>query len=135
MKRENLYRGKRVEDGRWIEGSLIGDDVIVGKILEFEEDYVCTEFWYKVDERTVGEFVGYNDGVGVKIYEDDMIAGDAFARDFIYLCRWNEKIMQLEFVNYRTSDTISLSSMRDLIERSGDNFKVFNNIHDNTQLS
>jgi len=56
MKRENLYRGKRVDTGEWVEGSLIGNDVIVGKIVEFEEDYFCTEFWYKVDSATVGQY-------------------------------------------------------------------------------
>ena len=72
MKRENLYRGKRVEDGRWIEGSLIGNDVIVGKIVEFEEDYFCTEFWYKVDQETVGQFTGMTDKKGKKLFEGDV---------------------------------------------------------------
>ena len=55
MQREILFRGKRVDTGEWVEGSLIGNDVIVGKIVEFEEDYFCTEFWYKVDPETVGQ--------------------------------------------------------------------------------
>ena len=56
MKREILFRGKSIETGEWIYGSLIGNDVIVGKIVEFEEDYFCTEFWNKVDPETVGQF-------------------------------------------------------------------------------
>lgn len=55
MNRIHLYRGKRLDNGQWVEGSLIGKDVIVGKIVEFEEDYFTTEFWYKVDPETVGQ--------------------------------------------------------------------------------
>ena len=72
MKRENLYRGKRVDTGEWVEGSLIGNDVIVGKIVEFEEDYFCTEFWYKVDPETVGQFTGIADKKGKKLFEGDV---------------------------------------------------------------
>ena len=72
MKRENLYRGKRVDTGEWVEGSLIGNDVIVGKIVEFEEDYFCTEFWYKVDPETVGQFTGMTDKKGKKLFEGDV---------------------------------------------------------------
>lgn len=72
MKREILFRGKRVDTGEWVEGSLIGNDVIVGKIVEFEEDYFCTEFWYKVDPETVGQFTGITDKKGKKLFEGDV---------------------------------------------------------------
>ena len=72
MNRIHLYRGKRLDNGQFIEGSLIGNDVIVGKIVEFEEDYFCTEFWYKVDPETVGQFTGMTDKKGKKLFEGDV---------------------------------------------------------------
>ena len=72
MKREPLFKAKRVDNGAWVEGSLIGNDVIVGKIVEFEEDYFCTEFWYKVDPETVGQFTGMTDKKGKKLFEGDV---------------------------------------------------------------
>ena len=73
MKREILFRGKRVDTGEWVEGSLIGNDVIVGKIVEFEEDYFCTEFWYKVDPETVGQFTRRYDKNKNRIFEGCLV--------------------------------------------------------------
>ena len=73
MKREPLFKAKRVDNGAWVEGSLIGNDVIVGKIVEFEEDYFCTEFWYKVDPETVGQFTRRYDKNKNRIFEGCLV--------------------------------------------------------------
>ena len=73
MKREILFRGKRLDNGKWVEGSLIGEDVIVGKIVEFEEDYFTTEFWYRVDPKTIGKFTGIMDKSGEDLFEGDIV--------------------------------------------------------------
>lgn len=88
--REILFRGKPafpidkdvlpgwnkwVRDG-WIYGYLIGEDVIVGEIVDFEDDYYSTEFWCKVDPDTVGQFSGMLDSKrsGMQeIYEGDIL--------------------------------------------------------------
>ena len=72
MNREILFRGKLLDNGKLAEGSLIGEDVIVGKIVDFEEDYFTTEFWYKVDTETVGQFTGITDINDIKIFEGDI---------------------------------------------------------------
>lgn len=61
MEREHLYRGKRVDNGEWVEGYLISNNVIVGGIIELNEEYFNTEFWCVVDPETVGQFVGMYD--------------------------------------------------------------------------
>ena len=72
MNREILFRGRLLDNGKLVEGSLIGEDVIVGKIVDFEDDYFTTEFWYKVYTETVGQFTGITDINDIKIFEGDI---------------------------------------------------------------
>jgi uncharacterized phage protein (TIGR01671 family) len=66
--RKIKFRGKRLDNGKWVYGYLIGKDVIVGEVVEFHEEYFWTEFWYKVDPATVGQSTGLLDKNGVEIY-------------------------------------------------------------------
>ena len=87
MKRIHLCRGKRLDNGQWVEGSLIGEDVIVGKIVDFEEDYFTTEFWYKVDTETVGQ-------LWLKVGELKLFEGDVFEftkHNVRFVVKYNEK--------------------------------------------
>lgn len=55
------YRGKRKDNGEWVHGYLIGTDVIVGDIVDWDDEYFCTEFWYKVEPETVGQYTELHD--------------------------------------------------------------------------
>ena len=123
MKRENLYRGKRVDTGEWVEGSLIGNDVIVGKIVEFEEDYFCTEFWYKVDPETVGQFTGMTDKKGKKLFEGDIYSMGE--KNILYVVVFDKS----QFIGKQVGNR-SLAGL----EYWKSDIEIIGNIHDNPEL-
>ena len=130
MERIHLYRGKRLDNGQFIEGSLIGEDVIVGKIVDFEEDYFTTEFWYKVDPETVGQFTGMTDKNGKPIFEGDRgmhkLFGDVYVKYLIQECAFvyvsKDSDHRMGHRNAGSGYTCDV------------NFEVLGTIHDNKEL-
>lgn len=95
--RDIRFRGRFVDNGEWVYGSLIGDDVIVGDIVEFTDEYFYTEFWYKVDPETVGQYTGLKDSEKAEIFGGDHLYAPDNLGDLEYVgtvewdeedCRW-----------------------------------------------
>ena len=130
MKREILFHGKRVDNGQWVEGSLIGEDVIVGKIVDFEEDYFTTEFWYKVDTETVGQFTGITDINDIKIFEGDIAKYyNPYSKQwYTHIVKWDKMFASFGFFTQdsewcKENDWLKIESI-----------EVIGNIYDNKEL-
>lgn len=135
------FRGKRIDNGEWVYGYLIGDDVIVGNIVEFNDEYFNTSFWYKVVPETVGQYTDLNDKNGKEIWEGDLykswnglfVVGWLPFDAGLYLIEVSE---WQAYMNDKESpcNVESLNKMRyDFFSQMGEG-EIIGNIHQNKEL-
>ena len=137
MKREKLFRGKRTDNGELVYGYLIGNDVIVGQVVDFDEDYFNTQFWYKVDPETVGEFIGFTDKNGTKIFEGYIVSISYPRASFekqipstIGVVRYLDCLPRFMIMGGVEPNCVAISSFCN----TGEEWEVIGNIYDNKEL-
>ncbi|MCH5210427.1 MAG: hypothetical protein J1F01_05620 [Oscillospiraceae bacterium] len=131
MDRERLFRGKRVDNGEWVEGASINKQtdihgkkhVYVGlpavyKMYHHQE----TVEWVEVIPETVGEYTGSPDKSGNKIFEDDIVR-DTFNGEILFIKYLSE---YMRFVPVRKGIIFRIIS--------NSRMEVIGNIHDNPEL-
>lgn len=87
MEDRYLFRGKRIDTGEWIVGSLLVDkqqDIDTGEQIEITGIYPSEykDFAKKIDPSTICQCTGRKDKNGKLIYENDIVAyWDTYSTD------------------------------------------------------
>lgn len=133
MMREILFRGKDSITKRWVYGALVQqqDDLLKEKafIISYS-NYQFGDFseavMHEVDPETVGQYTGFVDKKGKKIFEGDILS-IYNSKAFLFAVEWNNQYV-LKCTTNGVSDNIF-----NVIE-SPEDVEVFGNIYDNPEL-
>ena len=124
MKREILFRGKRLDNGEFIEGSLTVDCHGNCCIYHPLKVPIGGGFQYfDIDPETVGQYTGIDDREGEKIFEGDIFK--IGAENNIYTVRFDYGC----FLAYE--DDVQVGILAELATMF---IKKIGNIHDNKGL-
>ena len=145
MNREILFRGKLTDNGEWVEGYVIKDDITgqvfihtlgnsVNESQKIGEEGCLSFVAFEVDPATVCQYTGLTDKNGKRIWENDITKCYADTDDlgndlyFFYKVIWHEK-----YYCWWLSD---IHTMEDeyLHEYNPNDIEVIGNIFDNKEL-
>ena len=135
--REILFRGKRLDNGKWVQGFLViwGNDYYIAPDINAYTSMGgrgkgrCMMFghYYQVLPETVGQYTGLTDKNGKKIFEGDIVKFPHGTKSM------NGKIEYIEedciyYLTYKTS-RVPFG-----VFFNGFELEIIGNIHDNPEL-
>lgn len=137
--KEILFRGKRLDTGKWIEGDYFREMDVYGKIHHQIFELLGFGFWHKheVDPETVGMYTGILDKEGQKIYEGDIVLNRPETLKAVI--KYGSFTPSITVTAY--GHPIALHGLYAVTEKGGDIvlspepiLKVIGNVYDNPEL-
>ena len=127
--REILFRGKRIDNGEWIEGCFL-DKNNIGIFYDDAEESDCAVHIFSVISETVGQYTGLTDKNGKKIFEGDIID----TPDRLIKVVWFAGNAQFDLHFIRYTDEAAITNFKGIYMRDLKEYEVIGNIHDNPEL-
>ena len=133
--REILFRGKRIDNGEWVEGYLV--KAVGGECMILP---ITTEHWggvefnigYHCDPATVGQYTLLEDKDSKRIFEGDIVRDNDGK---IYVVLWSAAGFGLKYDPLHAHGFYyELSPLCNFWNAHGSIIKVIGNIHDNPEL-
>lgn len=125
--REVLFKGKRRDNGKWIEGDLLHDRLWLSKENICRITDVDSQLLYKDDvviPETIGQYTGINDINTNKIFEHDIIRKIVDDKELIGVVEYSDGAFGVRFAD----------GLGQLLCFFDGCCEVIGNIHDNPEL-
>ena len=119
--REILFRGKRVDNGEWIEGFYLRE---AGNFIKELPSIISTPTHLIIPD-TIGQYTGLKDKNGKRIFEGDIVK-IPFRRDY-GVVRYEVPECHFEYVMQGDGDFIEFNGWASAVEVMGD-------VYDNPEL-
>lgn len=141
MNRDIIFRGKRLDNGEWMYGDLMHDNLGGCYIYPLDAENLYTE--NKVVADTIGQYTGLKDKHGKKVFEGDIVRRRDSAFGYVdtgvvkYDCHLGAFVLEYESYG-RTyqgtfKDGFSYNDGKCTIEGTY-SYEVIGNVYDNSEL-
>ena len=130
--REITFKGKRVDNGEWIEGAYMPYyySTRYGKVAAIftNDDVLCKTYRYPVDPSTVGQYTGLKDKNGKKIFEGDLVIyRDRIFDEVVGVIEYDDGCFCVHTLRSPNSPAIDIVMNESEVE-------VIGNIHDDKEI-
>lgn len=133
------FRGRRLDNGEWVYGSLIKNVTDKGVNLAFIVPYLpCASqaynMWtaemFRVNPSTVGQFTGLTDSNDKEIYEGDIVDIEIYGKEYCAKIYWNNGISAF-CIKFSFENSLCYKPLHEWVMENKIN--VIGNIHDTPQ--
>lgn len=135
--REIIFRGKRKDNGEWVEGNFVKGCVEdFAYIVEFGNKELCRNY-VEVIPESVSEFTGLTDKNGTKVFEGDIVKTKVTENKYTHTRKY-EGIYTVKYHDKNCYFYLAKQGNNLLFDGNWDyflsNIEVIGNIHDNPEL-
>lgn len=125
--REILFRGKRIDNGKWVYGDLVQSPAHC--VVQIYEQDLCGDN-FAVDPSTIGQYTGLTDKNGKKIFERDIVKeNDIVHKEGIQVKG------KCSTVSFEKGCWVLLSNVTwGFLQTNAKTVEIIGNIHDNPEL-
>ena len=132
--REILFRGKRTDNGEWVEGDVLQTRYHSGHIEYQIMPQTPVSSAYPVLSETVGQYTGLTDRNGKKIFEGDICRLKRFNDVHVGKIVFNVKTASFIMWYQSIVGAYGEKATQKMLLSVCDDIEVIGNIHDNPEL-